>query len=263
MTVDKALNSKFPADVVDALMAAFREIENNYALRKWKASELDAGHFVEAARRIIEQSLFGSYVPIGKKLPDFSDAELKRYEQASGDESFRLLIPRALKAIYNIRNKRGVGHLGLVSPNEMDATYIVYTAKWVLAELVRLGSGLSAAETQAAVDAIVERDLGVLWKHEGIVRVMADGMVTREEVLILLYDRSPQTDEELRAAVEYKNETNFRKILSRLHTDRLIEYTRGKPAHITSKGLIEAERILLKHRGAYDFQSQRTSSVAT
>ncbi len=241
-----ASTHRFPSDVIDALLAAYSEIENNYALRKWKASELDAGHFVEAARRIIEQALFKSHTPIGKELPDFSDAELKRYEQASGDESFRILIPRILKAVYNIRNKRGVGHLGVVSPNEMDATYILYTVKWVLAELVRLTSGANVREIQAAVNSIVERHLTVLWKHEGIVRILASGLATRQEVLILLYDRSPQAEEELRSVVEYKNESNFRKILSRLHKDRFIEYVSTMAVHITPKGVLQAEQVLLK-----------------
>ena len=246
MSVETILKAKFPPDVIDALLAAYKEIESNFALRKWKASELDAGHFVEAARRIIDHALTGSHIPIGSKLADFSDVELRRYEQQKGDESYRMLIPRILKSVYNIRNKRGVGHLGAVSPNEMDATYIMYSTKWVLAEIVRLSSGLSATETQKAIDAIVERRLSVLWKHEGIARVLASGLTAREQVLILLYDESPQPESKLQAAVEYRKLTNFRKILGRLHDERLIEYRLGETAHITPKGLLAAEELWLE-----------------
>ena len=110
MTIEGS-KGEIPHDVVDALLNAYREIEENYVLKKWKASELDAGHFVEAARRIIEYELTSSYTLISQKLPNFNDKILLSYENASGDESFRILIPRALKAIYNIRNKRGVGHI--------------------------------------------------------------------------------------------------------------------------------------------------------
>lgn len=139
--VETILRSRYPADIVKALLDAYREIESNYALQKWKPSELDAGHFVEAARRILEHELFGQATPINQQISKFSDQVLVKYEQATGDESYRMLIPRALKSVYNIRNKRGVGHVGPVSPNEMDATYILYSVKWVLAELVRLVSG--------------------------------------------------------------------------------------------------------------------------
>lgn len=211
MTVDALLKQRYPAELVDELLRAYKEIEENYSLSKWKASELDAGHFVEAARRITEWELKGGqYTPIGQQLPNFNDVALKQYEQLQGDESFRILIPRILYGVYGIRNKRGVGHVGKVSPNRMDSTLILGNAKWVLAELVRLVSGLPPEETQALVDAIVERKLDMLWKHGDITRVLNTALKTPEQVLILLLDRSPQTVAELQKAVEYGKTSRFR-----------------------------------------------------
>jgi len=248
MTLATALKAKYPRDVCDALLAAYREIEENFTVRKWKASELDAGHFVEAARRIIEQELFGSYTPIGVSLSNFSDAELRRFENAQGDESLRMLVPRALKAVYNIRNKRGVGHIGPISPNEMDATFILYTVKWVLAEFVRLATGAKPADTQKLIEAIVERRVGLLWKHDGIVRVLENKMPTREQVLVLLFDSSPLGSAQLQQATEYQNTSNFKKILKRLHQDRLVEVAADGTVHITPKGIPEAEKVLLRYQ---------------
>src|SRR5512132_118916 len=132
MDAEAILTAKYPVDLVKSLIDSYKEIESNYVVKKWKASELDSGHFVEAARRLVELELTGSVTKLSDQLSKFGDNVLKQYEQATGDESYRLLIPRALKAIYNIRNKRGVGHVSGVSPNEMDATYILYTVKWVL-----------------------------------------------------------------------------------------------------------------------------------
>lgn len=247
MNIEVILKTRYPNDVVEALIAAYREIEGNFILRKWKASELDSGHFVEATRRAVEQELFNTHTKIGRDLPKFTDGELKRYEQAAGDESFRILIPRALKAIYNVRNKRGVGHLGTISPNEMDATFILYTVKWILAELLRLASGTNPLEAQQAIESIVERRLSVLWKHDGITRILETNLTAREQVLILLFDSSPKNETQLQTTIEYKNLSNFRKILHRLHKDRLIEFTSGQ-ALITSKGIIAAESILIRYQ---------------
>src|SRR2546425_8270199 len=163
MSVESILKASHPPDVVDALLEAYKEIESNYALRKWKTSELDSGHFVEAARRLLENVLLGAYTPIGQSLPKFNDGVLAQYEKGAGHESFRILIPRVLKAIYNIRNKRGVGHVGPVSPNEIDSTLILYSAKWVLAELVRLASGFSPADVQRQLT----RSLNVTFRSRG------------------------------------------------------------------------------------------------
>ncbi|MEV8469979.1 hypothetical protein [Ralstonia sp. UNC404CL21Col] len=246
MNVDAILKSRYPNDVVRVIIDAYREIEGNYILGKWKASELDAGHFVEGVRRALESELFGSFTPIGVDMPKFHDGELKKYEQATGDESFRILIPRALKAVFNIRNKRGVGHVGAISPNEMDATYILYTAKWVLAELVRLASGTDPASAQKTIDSIVERRLSLIWKHGDITRVLKTDLTTREQLLVLLYDKSPQKESALKISTEYKNLSNFRRILKRLHADRLIEYVTGETATLTPAGIAEAELALTK-----------------
>ncbi len=251
MTVDALLKQRYPAELVDELLRAYKEIEENYSLSKWKASELDAGHFVEAARRIIEWELKNrQYTPIGQQLPKLNEGVLKQYEQATGDESFRILIPRIVYGVYGIRNKRGVGHVGKVSPNKMDSTLILGNTKWVLAEIVRLVSGLLPEKTQALIDAIVERKLDMLWKHGDITRVLNTNVTTPEQVLILLLDRSPQTVEELLAATEYGNPTRFRKtILQKLHKKRFIEVTPDGRCIITDKGTLEAEKILKKHSG--------------
>ncbi|TCT10827.1 hypothetical protein [Paralcaligenes ureilyticus] len=248
MTIDTALKAKYPTDVCDALLEAYKEIERSFSLQKWKVTELDAGHFVEASRRLIEQELFGTHVPIGKSLPNFNDAELRRYENATGDESLRMLIPRILKSIYNVRNKRGIGHLGTISANEMDSTLILYNVKWVLAEFVRLTTGANPNATQHMIDAIVERRVGVLWKHEGITRILEERMQAKDQILVLLFDSSPLAEADLQRVIEYKHTANFRKILRRLHISRYIDWTSGGQAFITPKGAAAAEAVILKYR---------------
>lgn len=244
------LLSRYAPELVSALLGAYREIESNYFVEKWKPSELDAGHFVEASRRVLEFELFGTFTPVAEEISKFNETAMKRYEGAKGDDSYRILIPRALHAIYAIRNKRGVGHLGGVSPNEMDATFILYTVKWVLAEIVRLSSGLSIPETQRAVDAIVERHLPALWKHDDFVRVLNPTMTARDQVLVHLYDKDSQTEVQLREAIEYSNAGRFRKaVLSDLHKRRLIFWNPNGGCLISPTGRLEAERIILQQRG--------------
>jgi len=246
MDIRSVLKSALPEELVDALLTAYSEIEMNYVYRRWKASELDAGHFVEAVRRVIEFRLFQKYTPISKSLPSYAEQELRRYEQAVGDESYRVLIPRILRAIYGIRNKRGVGHLGAISPNEMDATLILYNVKWVLAEVIRLESGLDPSETQTAIDSVIEREAPLLWKSGAIVRVACKGLAAREQVLLLLYDDSPQSEADLREQCEYKNSTNFRKILKRLHADKLIFLGADSRCVLMPNGIAAAEMIVRK-----------------
>lgn len=249
MSVYDILNNASNKTLAKSIIDSYKEIVENFITEKWKYAELDAGHFVEAVRRLLELKLFGKYTPINRKLSNFSNSILVAYENATGDESYRILIPRALFSIYSIRNKRGAGHLTGVSPNEMDATFILYSVKWVLAELVRLNSTLSPDETLALISSIVERQLDLIWKHNGVVRILDTNIPKSHQVLVLLFDENTQSEEKLRKAVEYSNPTNFRRVLKRFHKQRLLEYeSQQKICTITTKGLCEAEKIIKKYQ---------------
>lgn len=245
--IDRILEQAYGEEIAEHILLAYQEVLDSYSLEKWKTTELDAGHFVEMARRIIEMELTGSYTPIGKSLSKFDDRTLKSYESQHGDDSFRILIPRVLWGIYTVRNKRGVGHVGKVKPNEIDATLLVAAVKWTLSEIIRCKSTLSIKETTDLVSALVERQIPILWKAKDVRRILNPKMSAKNQVLILLYDKSPSTENDLRSAIEYRNVSDFRsKVLKPLHTNRLIEFDVNKGlCRILPTGIAEAERVML------------------
>lgn len=247
--VRKILEASYGVEITDKLLDSYREIEENFILKKWKPSELDSGHFVESVRRILEFEFSSIYTPYNQSLSKFTDSVLKQYENFSGHESFRLLIPRALKSIYNIRNKRGVGHTASISPNEMDATYILHTVKWVLAEIVRLKTNLSIERTQELVQQISQRNIDLIWKNGEVKRILNPKIPAKNQVLILLFDTSPQRIDLMRSIVEYKHANNFRNlIVGDLHKKRLIEWDKENgECRISPTGLIEAEKLIIKY----------------
>lgn len=250
MTPEAILKAGFDATLAKAITDAYKVIEQQFVLKKWKPSELDAGHFVEAVRRALDLELTGSYLPLTRSLPRFDDKALKQYEQHSGHESYRILLPRALKAVYSVRNKRGVAHISNVSPNEMDATLIMYTVKWVLAELVRLKSGLPPDETQKLIDSIVEEQCPLIWKDGDITTILIPRMKAREQLLVLLYDRSPIPDTELQQAIEYSSRSAFRSIVRKLHKQKLLYYHDDGNCRLSPVGVLAAEHVISKHRYA-------------
>jgi hypothetical protein len=107
--------------------------------RRWLPSELSAGRFCEIVFSILEGNAAGSYPGSPQKPRDFVQA-CRQLEGAVGlPRSFRILIPRMLPALYEIRNNRGVGHVGGdVDPNHMDASIALAMVNWIMAELVRV-----------------------------------------------------------------------------------------------------------------------------
>ena len=70
---------------------------------------------------------------------NFVEACRRLESNSGGPRSFKILIPRLLPLLYEIRNNRNVGHVGGdVDPNHMDATTVLAIVAWVMAELVRV-----------------------------------------------------------------------------------------------------------------------------
>jgi hypothetical protein len=234
--------------IADNIINSYEEIEQNFTLSKWKPSELDAGHFVESARRFLEYIFnHGKYTPFNKKLAPFSVGVITQYEQNTHvDDTYRKHIPRVLWAMYHIRNNRGVGHVASISPNRMDATYILHSAKWVLSEIIRMNSNYSASQSQELVDQISARQISLLWKGPKFEKVLNRDLPAWKQVLVLLHDEDQKSEVDLRSSVENKNTTDFRnKVLGSLHEKGLIHYDpESGICHISPLGIKSTEEII-------------------
>ncbi len=244
MKAEQLLVSRFPAEIVKHVISSYVEVEKNYRLEKWKPSELDAGHFVEAVRRLIENELFGNYVSFDKGIGSFNQSVLNKYESATGDESFRIIIPRTLYAMYCVRNKRGVGHISNISPNKMDASFILSSTKWVLAELVRIAGASSPDEAQKIVDQVMYRQIDLIWDDGETFMILSKNLKASEKVLVALYKEDKVDIEVLRKRVDYKNKSNFKKILHELKKNKLIDLNEIGICKLSPLGIREAESIL-------------------
>lgn len=245
-----------PAGLRAELIDSYRKIERNFVERRWEPSELNGGKFAEAAYTILNAAVNGGTYPAkAKKPPNMAVAcralESQPATTVVGDKSLRVYIPRALVYLYDIRNQRGVGHVGGdVDPNAMDASAVVAMASWVMAELVRIFHGVTTREAQDTVDALVERKTPLIWEVEpgSIKRVLDKSMGAKDQVLMFLHHGTGWVSAaSLQKWVEYKNQTDFRqKVLHDLHSKRLIEFdVSNDRAKISPLGAAEVEQRLL------------------
>ena len=244
------LQSRLPSELVDALLSSYEEIKQNFYLGKYGPSELNGGKFVEACFRILQyETNGGNYVAIGTSIPNLI-GKLKAFEQipsANARESLRIHLPRTLLAMYNVRNKRGVGHLGGdVNPNRADASLLVACADWVMAELFRIYYQCSVENAQTIVDALVQRRLSLVYEFEDTKRVLLPGLSYRDKTLLLLAPEFPDKvlESDLFAWIEPKDKSSYRRTVLRvLHSKRMIEYQELKWCRLLPPGLryVEAQ----------------------
>ena len=139
----------------------------------------------------------------------------------------RIQIPRMLVALYETRNNRGVGHAGGdLDANHMDAMVVLFMAKWVVAEPVRVYHGLDTAEAQNVVDSLVQKEIPVIWSVVGKQRVLDPGLRMKDKSLLLLYGSpGPVLEGDLVDWVEYSNPSASKdNILRPAHKAKLIEF---------------------------------------
>lgn len=230
-----------PAGLRNELVAALNEILRNYRERRWEPSELNGGKLCEIAYSILRGHVDGKFPAKAAKPSNMVDA-CNAFQKAPDTfpRSVRIQIPRMLIALYEIRNNRGVGHVGGdVDPNLMDATAVVAMSKWTVAELIRVFHGVSTDEAQELVEAVVERTLPIVWKLGDILRILTPAMPAKDKILVLLYhSRAWVQEDSLREWVEYSNPSKFKAILRVCHKQKLIEYDpKKKLAYLSPVGI--------------------------
>lgn len=244
--------SVLPTTLRNDLLAAFNEIVKNYREHRWEPSELNGGKLCEAVYTICKGWLEGGNFPARAEKPSRFpnkcwDME-STYQQVPNSRSARILIPRMMMGLYDIRNNRGVGHSGAeVDPNHMDATAVLYTAKWLVAELARLLHTLTTEEATAIVDSLIEREVAWVWTHGDKKRVLRTGMTWKQQTLVLLLTEAGDIAEaDLFRWLEHPGMPSFRKdVLKPLHQARLIEYDTGeRTVRLLPPGVTAAEELV-------------------
>jgi len=243
-----------PEKLRNQLIENYQEIVANYLEHRWEPAELNGGKFCETVYSIAIGHISGSFPDKPEKPQNMVDACRSLENESAdsnriGDRSFRILIPRVIQPLYEIRNNRGVGHVGGdVNPNFLDATAVYSMSSWILAEVIRVFHAVSTKEAQEIVNSLVERKSPLIWEVESIKRVLDPKMNKSDQTLLLLHvSLSWISGKDLANWTEYSNLTTFRnKVLIPLHRLRLIEYDEKQDqAQISPLGIKKVEQEIL------------------
>ena len=245
--IKNTLTTVYPTELVESMLTSYENALTEYKKGHWQYFGNEIGQFVEVARRMIEYQLDNRYTPLADKLANFNERILTAWENYDSkfSEVYRIVIPRCLYSMYCLRNKRGMIHKSHIDPNRMDASVLLSNTKWVLAEIFRQVSTMSFEKTEEIVNSIIRKESSIVWDTGDGLRILDTKMSCKNKVLCLLYMKDGQLDTDLQKSTEYKNTTEFKRVLRSLHKEKLIEYSDSK-CILSPTGLIEAETLLTK-----------------
>lgn len=248
--VRQGLAGSLPAALVDELLAAHQEAKRNYYLGGLRLSAVEGGRFCEAAFRLLQQRTTGTFDALGTQLDtDKLIRTLGNIPATQQPDAVRLHLPRALRVVYDIRNKRDNAHLADgIDPNLQDAGLVVAVLDWVLAEFVRLYHSVPANTAQQLVANIVTRAAPAIEDFNGFLKVLRTDLGASDFVLLLLYQRGTQgaTFAELESWVRPPMRGNLRRTVAGLVDDKAYVHANGTGFQITRSGqnYVEGKRLM-------------------
>jgi len=240
--------TSLPSGLRDDLLNAYNDIVKNFAERRWEPAELNGGKLCEAAYTIVRGLADGTLPARSNKPRDMVGACKTMEQETAQPRSVRIQIPRMIVALYEIRNNRGVGHAGGdVDPNEMDATAVLYMSKWLVAEVVRVLHTLTTTEAAEIVEALIERQVALVWTSGDKKRVLKTGLTWKQNALLLMLSETGDVPEaDLFRWIEHKSLPAFRRdVLRPGHKARLWEYDADdRTVRLLTPGVEAAEQIV-------------------
>jgi hypothetical protein len=243
--IKSALASSFPPKLVEELTNSYQEQKRNFFLGNHRPSEVDGGRFSEAAFRLLEYRTTGTFTPIGNQLnTDGIINQLKALPSALHNDSVRLHIPRTLRVIYDIRNKRDAAHLADgIDPNLQDASFVFSTLDWLLAEFIRISSSISPDAAFALVKAITIHAIPAIEDFDGFLKTLKPSYGPTDRLLLLLYHRGNvgASFEELSKWLKPSQRTNLKRTITQMEVDKDFIVSISDRKKITRLGVLEVQ----------------------
>jgi hypothetical protein len=238
-----------PANLRLELLKAYNKITTNYRENRWEPSELNGGKLCEIIYSILDGYTSGTYPARSSKPANMAVSCQQLANRTGYPYSVRIHIPRLITTLYDVRNHRGVGHVGgEVDPNLMDATLVLGLSKWLMAELVRIFHNVDTATAEDVVAALTERQVPLIWTIDGKKRVLNHELSMKNKTLLILYSSvGGVTEKDLLNWTEHTNASTYRNsVLVPGHKVRLWEYDKStKTITISPLGIKEVESELL------------------
>ena len=244
-----ALIAKFPSKKVDEVLNHYNVLRREARLDHWEACLVNGGKFVEAVLKCFRYLITGDEVDSVK-----AEEEIRRLENAVQLSDFeRLTIPRALRLLYEFRNKRGGAHNSSFDPIKTDCALVVAVSNWVMEELTRLYLINDALAAQKLVESLLVKDIPLVEELDGGRLVLRSGLSARVQLEIILYKEFPErcTIKDLIRWVHDHSVENIRVTLRGMKQKNLVHET-VDGWKLTESGMREAETEIARLQNVID-----------
>lgn len=244
----KLVSKHFATKYVNSAVGHYQGMVDEFQLGSWENSIAKGGKLVEAVLKAL-WDFVGETVPTGKHFKAGTIIDGLGNKPATFDDTVRLTIPRACRLVYDVASNRGGRHdAGEVDPNEMDASLVVATASWILAEMLRFSQKgvMAVGEVVSLIGSLNQRKFPFTEDIDGRLYFSLKGLSARDVELLTLWRIHPNRmskDDLIAAAKRHGNsEANGRVGLSRLY--KVVDDDGQGNLRLLLSGVEEAEKLI-------------------
>lgn len=210
--------------VVNEIFEHYSALKMAFYVQDWEKCLLRGGKLGEAVMKAVH------FIGTGRVVQQVQmEAETNEVSRR-GDlpESVRLLIPRAVRILYDHRSKRGGAH-GSFDPNATDCSMVVPVADWIVGELVRLYCVAAPDGAMKFVMGITAKSIPYVERIGEDYVVLLTGASARQEIAHLLYVRYPERTRisDLTKWIPNHSASNIRISLANMRKAKLVHSNPG------------------------------------
>ncbi len=214
----RALSGLVGDNLAKELVGDFIKIRMDYSTKTLERAS--PGKFVEALVQCLQQMARGAF----DRKPDVDKYLGVQVENETKlPDGLRICAARVARSIYTLRNKRNIAHKNEVDANTCDLAFIHQGAAWIMAEMIRIASGITMEEAGALI-ALVQTPVGTLVEEIDGVRLVHADVSVSGEILLLLHSHYPDRvlAAQLYDSMKARNQGSIRNKLRDLRTKKLI-----------------------------------------
>jgi hypothetical protein len=250
----KLISAKFAPKHVDAMVNHYQKTVEEFQLGKWENSIAKGGKFIEAVLKAL-WSHVGEAVPTGKGFKAGAIIDGLGNKPGTVDDTVRLTMPRACRLVYDVASNRGGRHdAGEVDPNQMDASLVVSTCSWLLAEMLRFSQkgSIDLNTVAGMVASLNQRKFPFMEDIDGRVYFSLKGLSARDVVLLTLWRIHPGriSRKELVAAAKRHGNSEANAAVGMSRLKKIVDDDGHGNLRLLVRGIQEAEALIASRHKA-------------
>lgn len=204
-------------ELAEKMLEEATALEEAFLQRKWKYSELDGGRFAEVSARIV-YSADSANLSLNKGVDDcLKYVDNQQVQHYFPEPQAAIHLSKVIRSVYKLRSQRGAVHVSpTYTANELDSRLIVESARWILAEILRIFAKADRDEVVAVMRDLARFPQPLVRAYEGVPILQHVSFTTEQEVLAhLFFSRDGYTVAELVKIIP-KDATGVRRAVNKL-----------------------------------------------